>query len=49
MKELAKHPYPPCVELWVLYWVSRAREPTIVRVDKFLESEIERQKGENKK
>ena len=33
MKELAAHPYPPCVSLWVVHWPHRAREPQITEVE----------------
>ena len=33
MKELARHPYPPSVELWVVHWPYRAREPRIEEVE----------------
>lgn len=34
LKELAKHPYPPFVELWVVRWEPRAREPEIAEVNR---------------
>jgi len=32
-KELGQHKYPPCVKLWVVYWVPRAKEPLIEEVE----------------
>lgn len=34
MRELVRHPYPPSVRLWVVYWVPRSREPEIHEVTK---------------
>mgnify|MGYP001561006312 CR=1 FL=1 len=30
VKGLAAHPYPACVQRWVVAWELRAREPTII-------------------
>ncbi len=32
MRELAAHPYPSCVTLWVVHWPLRAREPEVTEV-----------------
>ena len=34
LKELAKHPYPSFVELWVVRWEPRAREPEVAEVNR---------------
>lgn len=39
VKRFLKHPFPTFVQLWIVYWEKRAREPEIIDVRDYVKGE----------